>query len=181
MNIASRIILIQTAILLGAALGGVAGFFGLLLPCIALDPIMPGIGHLLWLCFGTVPAGALLGGVLGGLMIDRIARRVSPTLKGGSQIALWTVRFAYTGFAGYIAGGFVAGMIWNAGSGVLGYLFTGFWMCISSAISFGFIDSTLVGGEHNVWPLIVGCWLVFLLAIALSSVLQDYQHRSDPN
>ena len=87
-----------------------------------------------------------------------------------------------TGMLAYLAGGFVAGMVWCEGcegllGNTLGRLFIGIVMCVLSAINGGFPPGAGgVGPPHNAWPYIFGCW-GFLLAVSFVWICFDSKKR----
>lgn len=182
MNIVERLILVATGILVGAMFGGFCAFAGTVLLGLGLDAVSPGAGHLIWFVFATVPAGGLVGAVFGWKWADSVARRSSSKPTGGNLPTparqnpnrLWTARLIYSMIAAYVVGGFVAGLFCDAGpGGILEYpverVVGAFLICFLSAMSFGFVESDLVGGELNAWPVIIACWVFFLIAIFLNS------------
>ena len=132
MNIAARIILTQLAVLFGALLGGITALLGTVLLALGLANLVhPDAGHLIWLCFATVPLGTIGGALLAGYAAFVLAGKLGTALERRNRKLLWVIRVAYTGIGGYFAGGFVGGLMWDAAPGGItenpaGALFTAF-------------------------------------------------------
>ncbi len=94
------------------------------------------------------------------------------------------VLLVLTGVFAYLAGGFVAGVVWcEAGDSLLGNtvgrLFIGLVYCVLSAVSFGFPPKDAGGGTRlNAWPFIFGCWAVFFVAALVWGFFQTESSTS---
>jgi hypothetical protein len=180
MNPFSRVIFTSAAVMIGVSLGALAGYWMTFLACgSVVDPDRSGFAAFGWIPLVlTVPIGGIAVGAVFGISVNVVAHKVWPVVREESPQVLWSVRTLLMGIAAYIVGGFFAGIGWADSSDWLignpvGRLYTGFEMCLQSAVSFGFIDSPHVKGAHNVWPVIIAFWFAFMGAIYLTSTLVD--------